>query len=67
VIIDEAHRLAPQEHIENEELEQIKESLIDAIRTTRKFGLGWLFISQTLSSLAREILNQTRIYIFGFG
>lgn len=67
VIIDEAHRLAPREHTENEELEQVKESLIDAVRTTRKFGLGWLFISQTLSSLDREIINQTRIYIFGFG
>ncbi|GAH90903.1 unnamed protein product, partial [marine sediment metagenome] len=40
---------------------------IDAVRTTRKYGLGWIFISQTLSSLDREILNQIRIYIFGFG
>ena len=47
--------------------ERIKEQLIDAVRTTRKYGLGWMFISQTLSSLHREIINQTRIYIFGFG
>ena len=67
VIIDEAHRLAPREKTENEELEKVKNLLIDAVRTTRKFGLGWMFISQTLSSLNREILNQIRIYIFGFG
>ncbi|KKM02477.1 hypothetical protein LCGC14_1784070, partial [marine sediment metagenome] len=40
---------------------------IDAIRTTRKYGLGWMFISQTLSSLDYEIINQIRIFIFGFG
>ena len=67
VIIDEAHRLAPREKTENEDLERVKASLKDAIRTTRKYGLGWMFISQTLSSLDREIINQIRIYVFGFG
>lgn len=41
--------------------------LIDAARTTRKYGLGWLFISQTLSSLHSEIIQQLRIFFFGFG
>jgi energy-coupling factor transporter ATP-binding protein EcfA2 len=67
VIIDEAHRLAPRDKTENEDLERVKETLVDAIRTTRKFGLGWMFISQTLSSLSRDILDQIRIYVFGFG
>ena len=67
VIIDEAHRLAPREVTENEDLERVKKLLIDAVRTTRKFGLGWMFISQTLSSLNREIVNQIRIYLLGFG
>lgn len=67
VIIDEAHRLAPREKTENEDLEKVKASLKDAIRTTRKYGLGWMFISQTLSSLDKEIINQIRIYVFGFG
>jgi hypothetical protein len=67
VILDEAHRLAPKEKSEDESLEKIKTTLIDAIRTTRKYGLGWMFISQTLSSLDKEIINQIRIFIFGFG
>ncbi len=46
---------------------QIRSTLKDAIRTTRKFGLGWMFISQTLSGLDREIINQLRVYVFGFG
>jgi len=67
VVLDEAHRLAPRERQENPELEQVKSTLKDAVRTTRKYGLGWMFVSQTLSSLDREIINQIRIYVFGFG
>lgn len=67
VILDEAHRLAPRERQENPELEHVKNTLKDAVRTTRKYGLGWMFVSQTLSSLDREIINQIRVYIFGFG
>jgi hypothetical protein len=67
VIIDEAHRLAPRQRLENEDLEAVRTYLVDAVRTTRKFGLGWMFISQTLSSLHRDIINQIRIYLFGFG
>lgn len=67
VVLDEAHRLAPRDKTDNEQQEQLKRLLKDAIRTTRKYGLGWMFISQTLSSLDREIINQIRIYVFGYG
>jgi len=67
VILDEAHRLAPREKFENEKQESVRMSLLDAVRTTRKYGLGWMFISQTLSSLHREIIGQLRIFFFGFG
>ncbi|MCS7153602.1 MAG: DUF87 domain-containing protein [Bacteroidia bacterium] len=68
VVIDEAHRLAPRElPREYEEAQRVRMRLVDAVRTTRKYGLGWLFISQTLSSLEREIIEQLRIAFFGFG
>lgn len=67
VLMDEAHRLAPREDPESEEKKAVRGILIDAARTTRKYGVGWLFISQTLSSLHREILEQLRIFFFGFG
>ena len=68
VVIDEAHRLAPRElPREDEAARSVRSVLIDAARTTRKYGLGWLFISQTLSSLHPEILQQLRIFFFGFG
>lgn len=67
VVIDEAHRLAPRGKMDNEKKEKIRARLIDAVRTTRKYGLGWLFISQTLSSLDKDIIDQLRINFFGFG
>lgn len=68
VVIDEAHRLAPRELPREDEASRgVRAMLIDAARTTRKYGLGWLFISQTLSSLHQEILQQLRIFFFGFG
>ena len=68
VVIDEAHRLAPRDiPPEDDASKGVRGVLIDAARTTRKYGLGWLFISQTLSSLHPEILQQLRILFFGFG
>lgn len=67
VLMDEAHRLAPREDPESDEKRAVRGILIDAARTTRKYGVGWMFISQTLSSLHREILEQLRIFFFGFG
>ncbi|MBI2861321.1 MAG: ATP-binding protein, partial [Chloroflexi bacterium] len=67
VLMDEAHRLAPREDPENDERRAVRRILVDAARTTRKYGVGWMFISQTLSSLHREIVEQLRIFFFGFG
>lgn len=67
VVLDEAHRLAPQENPKNERKQKIKTNLVDGVRTTRKYGLGWMFLSQTLSSLEDEIVQQLRISFFGFG
>lgn len=67
VIIDEVHRLAPREKVEDEVIASVKNTLKDAVRTTRKYGLGWMFISQTLSSLDKEIIDMLRIMFFGFG
>ena len=67
VLMDEAHRLAPSGNLESETMKQVRKIFVDSVRTTRKFGVGWMFISQTLSSLDRAIAEQLRIYFFGFG
>ena len=67
VVLDEAHRFAGKRH-ENDRnhshLEGLKDRLIDYARTTRKFGLGWMFISTSLSSIDRDILQQLKIVFF---
>lgn len=68
VLLDEAHRHAPSERLEEgSEAEVLRALLRRAVRETRKYGIGWLFISQTLGGLDGEILKQLRILAFGFG
>ncbi len=67
VILDEAHRFANREKTENQNLDELRMKLLDAVRTTRKYGLGWMFLSTSLSSIHREIIQQLRIVFYGFG
>ena len=67
VVLDEAHRFARKDEFSDSNLEQLRLTLLDAVRTTRKYGLGWLFISTSISSIHRDILQQLRIMFFGFG
>ncbi|WP_018289980.1 ATP-binding protein [Verrucomicrobium sp. 3C] len=68
VLLDEAHRHAPSGRLEDDsEADQLRSLLRRAVRETRKYGIGWFFISQTLGGLDNEILQQLRILAFGFG
>jgi hypothetical protein len=68
VILDEAHRLAGTEYFdEGSDRAEQRRRLIDGVRTTRKYGLGWMFISQSMASIHKSIIEQCRILFFGFG
>jgi energy-coupling factor transporter ATP-binding protein EcfA2 len=68
VLLDEAHRHAPSGRLEEgSEAERLRGLLRRAVRETRKYGLGWFCVSQTLGGLDREIILQMRILAFGFG
>jgi len=48
VVIDEAHCLASRKlPKEDDTARAVRNVLVDAARTTLKYGLVWLFISQT--------------------
>ena len=66
VVFDEAHRFAASEP-EDDATRSLAERLVDYVRTTRKYGLGWMFITQESSSLKREIYSQLRVRAFGYG
>jgi len=67
VVLDEAHEFAPRERTDVEETIELRSTLTTAVRETRKYNLGWMFISQTLSSLDRRIIEQLRMYFIGYG
>jgi hypothetical protein len=68
VVLDEAHRHAPRGRIEDDsEANKLRSLLRRAVRETRKYGIGWFFISPTLGGMDNEILQQLRILGFGFG
>ena len=68
VVFEEAHRFCPR-HIpsDDEDGKKLCAKIIEAVRETRKFGLGWSFIDQTVGGLNKEIVQQVRTAAFGYG
>ena len=69
VVLDEAHRFVPygSGFQLDDESRMLKSELKRAVRETRKYGVGWMFISQTMQGLDTEILMQLRSMFFGYG
>ena len=66
VVMDEAHRFISHNSSDNQ-IRELTADIVDAARTTRKYGIGYMFITQTIESLSEEILRQMRIFAFGYG
>ena len=69
VVLDEAHRFVPYggDSQLDDESRMLRSELKRAVRETRKYGVGWMFISQTMQGLDTEILMQLRSMFFGYG
>lgn len=67
-IFEEAHRFCPRHaQPDDEDGKKLTAKLIEAVRETRKFGLGWFFIDQTIGGLHKEIIQQVRSFFVGYG
>jgi len=66
IVMDEAHRFISKEALD-ERIKVLTADIIGSVRTTRKYGIGYMFITQTIESLDEEILRQMRIFAFGYG
>ena len=66
IVMDEAHRFVAR-NSPDDRVKSLTRDIVDAVRTTRKFGIGHMFITQSLESLDDEIIKQTRIFAFGHG
>jgi len=68
LVLDEAQRLVPREYTElKREQLGLRNDIKDAIETVRKFGIGIMSLSTSLSTLHPEVYRQNRISFYGFG
>jgi hypothetical protein len=68
VVFDEAWRYAPPVHLaSDDEIKELSKDLAGYARDTRKFGIGWFYITQSPRSLNGDIWDQLSIRILGYG
>lgn len=68
VIFDEAWRFAPPPHTtSDEEIKALSSDLAGYARDTRKFGIGWAYITQSPRGLNPEIWDQLLVRVIGYG
>lgn len=68
VVMDEAHRYVPQETLSYyTELERLRKNIRRGVRETRKYGIGWMFITQSTVDFDKEIYRQLHDYFFLYG
>lgn len=68
VVIDEAHYIVPQSqsHFDQEQ-KILSREIQSAVKTTRKYGIGWLFITQLITDFSKEIYKNLHNYYFLYG
>jgi len=71
IVIEEAHNYVPsyfrsskEESIERRELLAL---IKEKVKETRKYGMGWVFITQSTVDFNKEIYRQIHNYIFMYG
>ena len=64
--MDEAHRFISRDS-EDPQIAELSMEIIDSVRTSRKCGIGYMFITQTIQSLDNQIIEQMRIFALGYG
>ncbi|MFP4438916.1 MAG: ATP-binding protein [Chloroflexaceae bacterium] len=67
VVLDEAHLFAGEHASESSDGIRTRTLLAQSVRMTGKYGVGWLFITQTLHDFDKTILRQLQVKIFGQG
>ncbi len=66
IVMDEAHRFISS-NSPDPRVKELTREIVGSVRTTRKYGIGHMFITQSLESLDDEIIKQMRIFAFGHG
>ncbi|NTU79772.1 MAG: ATP-binding protein [Chloroflexales bacterium] len=67
VVLDEAHLFAGEHASESSDGSRTRTLLAQSVRMTGKYGVGWMFITQTLHDFDKTILRQLQVKVFGQG
>jgi len=67
VLLDEAHLFAGEHAAETSDGSRTRTLLAQSVRMTGKYGVGWMFITQTLHDFDKTILRQLQVKAFGQG
>ena len=67
VLLDEAHLFAGEHAAETSDGARTRSLLAQSIRMTGKYGVGWMFVTQTLHDFDKTILRQLQVKMFGQG
>ncbi len=67
IILDEAGRFIPQNPGENRLLASVCKRLTDSTKEMRKMRCGFLFITQTIAEIQKEIFRNLHFRIYGVG
>ena len=64
IAIDEAHNFVGKAAEDEEEMAELKKQIETNVRETRKYGIGWLFITQSMTNFSTDIYRQLHDVFF---
>lgn len=67
IVLDEAGRFIPQDAGGNERLRALSKQLTDNVKEMRAMRCGFMFVTQTIAEIQKEIFRQLHFRIYGVG
>lgn len=67
IVLDEAGRYVPQDTGDDDVLRSLCQKLTDSVKEMRKMRCGFLFITQTIAEIQKEIFRNLHFRIYGVG
>ena len=67
IVLDEAGRFIPQSSGDNKDLERIGGYIENKVKELRKYGVGFQFITQTLTEIKKEVFRSLHYRVYGVG
>lgn len=67
IVLDEAGRYIPQDVGDNERVRTLCRNLTNSVKEMRKMRCGFMFITQTIAEIQKEIFRNLHFRIYGVG